>query len=149
LQLATEAKRDVRSALSNLGQTESAFRSVMSAQPKQSQYLQPITGIPDTAGFRQAKESWRPESVYAAGRRTGAQQDVEMAQRDLRRILGQPEPTPQGGVASSAAMQQQVASEMQDAIRRIQESGLSPEEKRMRIQQVNQRATALLRAGGQ
>lgn len=149
LQLASEAKRDVRSALSNLGQTESAFRSVMSAQPKQSQYLQPITGIPDTAGFRRATESWRPESVYAAGRRTGAQQDVEAAQRDLRRILGQPEPTPQGGVASNAAMQQQVASEMQEAIRRIQESGLSPEEKRMRIQQVNQRATALLRAGGQ
>jgi hypothetical protein len=150
MQLQTEAKRDVRSAQSELRGAESGFQRILSSRPKQSQYLQPISGLPDTAAFRGAEESWRPESAYFAQRRTGAQQDVSEAQAALRQAMGMPAPTtaPQTGMVANAATQQQVAMEMQDAIRRIQASALSPEEKRMRIEQVNQRATALLGAGG-
>ena len=143
-----EGKRDVRAAKSTLGQTEAAFRSVLSGRPRQSQFKDPMTGLADTAAYGEALTAWRPESTYAAERRTGAQQDVAAAESALRRMMGQPEPAAQGGMAPNAAMQQQVAMEMQDAIRRIQNSALSPEEKRMRIEQVNQRATALLGAGG-
>jgi hypothetical protein len=148
MQLQTEAKRDVRAAQSELRGAEGAFRSVLSGRPRQSQFKDPLTGLADTAAYGEALRAWRPESTYAAERRTGAQQDVAGAESALRRMMGQPEPTSQTGMAPNAAMQQQVAMEMQDAIRRIQNSALSPEEKRMRIEQVNQRATALLRAGG-
>lgn len=137
MQLQTEAKRDVRSAQSELRGAEGAFRSVLSARPRQSQFKDFISGRPDTLAYGEALQAWRPESTYAAERRTGAQQDVMEAEAALRRTMGQP-----------AAPQRQVAMEMQDAIRRIQASAISPEEKRMRIEQVNQRATALLGAGG-
>jgi hypothetical protein len=139
MQLQGEAKRDVRSAQSELRGAEGAFRSVLSGRPRQSQFKDPLTGMADTSAYGEALRSWRPESTYAAERRTGAQQDVASAESALRQMMGQPD-----APAMSSVSQQQVAMEMQSAIQQIQSSGLSPEEKRMRIQQVNQRATALL-----
>lgn len=131
---------DERSARSELRGAESAFRATMGQRPQQRQFVDPISGLPDKPAYEQAMQNWRADSTYAAGRR-------EQASEELTRLTGRPVGgTSAGGMVANAAMQQQVATEMQRVIQAIMaDPSLSEAEKRSRVQRVNERASSLLR----
>lgn len=131
---------DVRSARSELRGAESGFRATMGQRPQQRQFADPVTGLPDKAAFEQAMQNWRADSTYAAGRR-------QQASEELAGLTGRPAGgASSGGMVANAALQQQVAAEMQRIIQAIMaDSTLSEAEKRRKIQQVNERASSLLR----
>lgn len=68
---------DIRSARSELRGAEAGFRSVLGSRPRQSQYIDPLTRLPDTTAFQRAEQSWRPESTYAAERRQTAGEELQ------------------------------------------------------------------------
>jgi hypothetical protein len=151
LQLANVARGDVRAARSELRGAEALYGSTMARAPKQSQFLTPLDE-PDTLQYRLARESWRPESIYAAQRRAGAQQDVEEAEQEFRRVTGQAAPAgaPVVGagapVRASAAFQQQIANDLRDKIAEIvRDPSMSPAQKQAMIQRASEQAAAFLR----
>lgn len=133
---------DIRSARTELRGAEEGYRSVLRSRPRQSQFLNPLTRLPDTTAFQQAEQSWRPESTYAAQRRQGAGEELQA----LLQAGGMtPAPAPTSTMVPNAAMQQQVAQQMQQKIQEIMaDPTLDDMQKRQLVQQVNQRATQFL-----
>lgn len=131
---------DIRTARSELRGAESAFRATMGQRPRQRQFVDPVSGLPDKPAFEQAMQNWRADSTYAAGRR-------QQASEELEGLTGRRSgAAATGGLAANAALQQQVAGEMQRVIQAIMaDPTLSEAEKRNRVQRVNERASSLLR----
>jgi hypothetical protein len=154
LQLQSAARSDLRMAQGQEREAETAYRLLTGAEPKLSDFK--IAGpVADTAGFLRKKKGWEAETTYAGERRRTARQEVQDAQRELRRAMGLPDTdvaAPAGGAAggapvrASAALQQQIANDLRDKIAQIiRAPELSPEQKQAMIRQANEKAAAFLR----
>lgn len=77
----TAEPSEVRAARTEARQAETDYNAMLRRKPREGQFVDPLTRLPDEAGYSVAMEDWRADSTEKAGARTDTR-------RTLNELLG-------------------------------------------------------------